>query len=109
MIYEHRSFPKDLKDRIYAHLTTAHADERKPSETDQQFFYKTRKKAFGPFKEALWTLNGIAREAIGMALQQKFEFLFRKLNVAQTDEVIARWVKPAPVPFKLEDEISACQ
>jgi fructose/tagatose bisphosphate aldolase len=109
MVYEHRSFPKDLKDRIYAHLTTAHADERKSSETDQQFFYKTRKKAFGPFKETLWTLNGIAREAIGMALQQKFEFLFRKLNVVQTDEVVARWVKPVPVSFKLEAEISACK
>src|SRR3990170_2160717 len=109
MLFEHRSFPKDLKDRIYAHLATAHADERKPGETDQQFLYKTRKKAFGPFKEGFWTLNGVARESIGWALQQKFEFLFRKLNVAQTDDVVKRYVTPAPVAFSQEAEIAACR
>ena len=32
------------------------ADERKDGETDEQFLYKTRKKAIGPFKRQLWTL-----------------------------------------------------
>jgi fructose/tagatose bisphosphate aldolase len=107
MVFEHRSFPKPLKDEIYAHLATAHADERKANETDQQFLYKTRKKAFGPFKERFWTLNGIAREAIGLALQQKFEFLFRKLSVTNTEDVVRRFVPPVPVSFTVDDEIAA--
>lgn len=107
MIFEHRSFPKPLKEQIYAHLSTAHADERKAGETDQQFIYKTRKKSFGPFKEAFWTLNGIAREAIGLALQQKFEFLFKKLNVAGTDEIVTRHITPVTVTPSLEAEIAA--
>ncbi|MEO5656416.1 MAG: class II fructose-bisphosphate aldolase [Nitrospiria bacterium] len=109
MILEHRSFPKPLKEQIYAHLAATHDDERKPNESDQQFFYKTRKKAFGPFKEAIWTLNGVARESIGLALQQKFEFLFKKLNVAGTDEIVRRYVTPTPVPPSLESEIAACK
>ena len=31
-------------------------DERKATDTDEQFFYKTRKKAIGPFKKQLWRL-----------------------------------------------------
>ena len=109
MIYEHRSFPKALKDEIYAHLAKAHADERKPNETDQQFFYKTRKKAFGPFKDRIWTLNGVVREAIGWDLQAKFEFLYQKLNVVRTDEAVTRFVKPTPTPVSLDAEIAACR
>lgn len=109
MIYEHRSFPKALKEEIYAHLTKTHADERKSNETDQQFFYKTRKKAFGPFKERFWTFNGVVREAIGWDLQTKFEFLYQKLNVIHTDEVVARFVNPTRVPSSLNAEIAACR
>ena len=29
-------------------------DERKATDSDEQFFYKTRKKALGPFKQKLW-------------------------------------------------------
>ena len=32
------------------------AEERKAGDTDEQFFYKTRKKALGPFKRKLWDL-----------------------------------------------------
>src|SRR5262249_11010474 len=50
MIYDHPQFPTDLKRTIYEKLRTAAADERKASDTDEQFFYKTRKKALGMFK-----------------------------------------------------------
>jgi fructose/tagatose bisphosphate aldolase len=87
MLYDHPSFPADLKRAIYDRLRTAAADERKASDTDEQFFYKTRKKALGMFKRELWTLEGPAREAIGRALEEKFAFLIERLGAAGTRAV----------------------
>ena len=43
-------------------------DERKATDSDEQFFYKTRKKAIGPFKRQMWDLpdsiEGDAREGV---------------------------------------------
>jgi fructose/tagatose bisphosphate aldolase len=42
MMYEHAAFPKQLKADMYAWLERNCADERKPAETPEQFYYKTR-------------------------------------------------------------------
>ena len=57
MVYEHPQFPKALKDEMYAWTREHAAEERKPSDTEQQFLYKGRKKAIGPFKKQLWSLD----------------------------------------------------
>jgi fructose-bisphosphate aldolase, class II len=90
MIYDNSAFPADLKSSIYEKLRTAAADERKSSDTDEQFFYKTRKKALGMFKRELWNLPTPARAAIGAALEAKFTFLLQQLNVAKTRAVTER-------------------
>ena len=56
MLYDH--LPDALREEIYAWLRVQRDDERKPTDTDEQFFYKTRKKALGPFKRAVWDLAG---------------------------------------------------
>ena len=84
MLYDHPSFPADLKREIYEKLRTAAADERKPGDTDEQFFYKTRKKGLGTFKREMWGIPAAARQAIGEALEQKFEFLLSRLGVGGT-------------------------
>src|SRR5258705_9610844 len=53
MVYEHPQFPKALKDEMYAWTREHAAEELKPSDTEQQFLYKGRKKAIGPFKKQL--------------------------------------------------------
>ena len=58
MIYENPAFPKELKEEIYKSLRKLCADERKVSETEAQFLYRTRKRAFGPFKRKFWDLPG---------------------------------------------------
>ena len=63
-IFEHAAFPADLKDEIYAYLSANHADERKEGQTDAQFFYSARKRAFGPFKRQLWDLPVETRDRI---------------------------------------------
>jgi fructose/tagatose bisphosphate aldolase len=93
MIYDHPQFPADLKRAIYERLRTAAADERKASDTDEQFFYKTRKKALGMFKRELWGLPPAIREGIGRALEQKFVFLLTKLSAGGT-RAMARELAP---------------
>lgn len=97
MIYESSQFPKDLKDRMYAWLRENCAGEKKEGETEEQFYYKTRKKGFGPLKKELWDLPEKVRAAIGKELEEKFDFLFQKLNVVNTEEIVKKIVSPVPV------------
>ena len=55
-VYDHPAFPYPLKREIERWLDENAADERKKGETQEQFLYKTRKKAIGPYKEQVWNL-----------------------------------------------------
>ena len=97
MIYESTAFPRDLKEEIYRTLRKLCADERKPTDTDAQFLYKTRKKAFGPFKRKFWDLPAEVRSRIGQELERKFTFLFEQLNVQRTADLVKKTVLLVPV------------
>lgn len=88
MIYDDPNFPKDLLNRINDYLIKNHASERKPQQTDEQFLYKTRKKTFGPFKKQMWTLPPEKLGKIMKSLEDKFSFLFQKLNVIDTTDLV---------------------
>jgi hypothetical protein len=77
---------------MYAHCRSAFPDERKPSDTEEQFIYKARKKALGTFKRELWDLPEEMRGAIRASLGQQFAFLYRQLKVDNTREMVARKV-----------------
>jgi fructose/tagatose bisphosphate aldolase len=100
MIFDHPSFPAELKSAIYAKLRETDAAERKPTDTDEQFFYKTRKKALGPFKAKLWDLPAGSLGPITEALQKKFEYLFGKLALDGTAPMVAKHVKPPKAESK---------
>jgi fructose/tagatose bisphosphate aldolase len=106
LIYEHDTFPKELREEMYQWLRQNCADEKKPDQTDEQFFYKTRKKAFGPFKKVLWDLPGETREAIGEALEREFLFLFEQLNVNGTSSVVAEHVAPKEVSYPVPEGLA---
>ena len=97
LIYENPAFPRDLREEIYKFLRKTCADEKKPSDTDEQFIYKTRKKAFGPFKSKFWELPADVRGKIGNDLENKFAFLFERLNVQRTAEIVKKTVTPVAV------------
>ena len=97
MIYESSVFPKDFKNEIYEFLKKNYAADRKEGETDEQFIYKTRKNGFGPFKERFWGLPSAVRNKIGEDLEVKFDFLFKKLNVIHSKEIINKTIKPIEV------------
>ena len=90
MVYESRHFPADLKSRIYEWLETNAANERKEGQTDEQFFYSARKKALGPFKKDIMGLPQATRDAIVGDIETTFEFLFDKLNVKNTKEMVLK-------------------
>jgi fructose/tagatose bisphosphate aldolase len=93
MLYDH--LPADLRSEIYGWLGTNAKDERKVTDTEEQFFYKTRKKALGPFKRQLWDLPEAAARALDAAYDAKFDFLFEQLGVVDTAPMVARYVTPA--------------
>ena len=97
MMFDSPVFPADLKREIYAWLDKNAADERSAGETNEQFYYKTRKKALGPFKQRLWKLSPECSEQLNNALQEKFEFLFKQLNVANTLDMVNKVVRTAEI------------
>jgi fructose/tagatose bisphosphate aldolase len=97
MTYDHPSLPLPLKRAAERWLFDNKAAERKPKETENQFLYKNRKFAIGPFKEQFWNLPEGTRGAIGESLEKKFRFLFEKLRVPGTREAVARYIRPVNV------------
>jgi len=97
ILYDDGGLPDDLRAEMLEWCVASCADERKPGETDEQFLYKTRKKAIGPFKRQLWTLPADAAAAIGDNLRAKFGLLFDELRIAGTRELVERHVSAVPV------------
>ncbi len=92
MIYESPAFPEELKEEIYSYLLDKHSSERKEGETEEQLVYKTRKRAFGPFKRKLWGMPRERIDHIAKELEERFLFLFKKLNVANTRDMVRETV-----------------
>ncbi|MFC1955754.1 class II fructose-bisphosphate aldolase [Chloroflexota bacterium] len=67
MIYGSPYFPGELLKQINSHLLDKYGEQKKRGETEEQFLYKTRKRAFGDFKKEMWglpeeNLSGIREE-----------------------------------------------
>ena len=92
MLYDNIS--SELRKEIYDWLRLNAKDERKPADSDEQFFYKTRKKALGPFKKRFWDLPPEVKARLSAAYEEKFSFLFTQLAVVNTSDTVRRFVKP---------------
>ncbi len=92
MIYDSKHFPAALKARMYEWLKVNAAGERKEGDTEDQFFYKARKKALGQFKKDIMGLPADVRAAIAAEIEAKFEFLFKQLNVGNTKQYVDKFV-----------------
>jgi len=88
------NIPDALRKEIYDWLNVNAKDERKASDSDEQFIYKTRKKAIGPFKKRFWDLPADVKARLAKAYDEKFSFLFTQLAVVNTRETVDRFVKP---------------
>jgi fructose/tagatose bisphosphate aldolase len=92
MIYESKHFPSDLKKRIYEWLKVNAANEAKKGETEEQFLYKTRKKALGPFKKEIMGLSPEIRDAIASEIEGKFDLLFKQLRTVNNRVLVNKYV-----------------
>lgn len=95
IIYDY--LPEDFKEEIYSWLKGELKSEWKEGWTEQQFIYKTRKKAFGKFKKRFWDLPESVKEPMLKALYDKFYFLFEQLNVFGTKEVVEKTITKVKV------------
>jgi hypothetical protein len=95
MLYD--ALPAALREEIYRWLDENAKGERKAGDSDEQFYYKTRKKALGPFKREFWDLDARTRAALAAAYDEKFRFLFTQLAVGGTRDAVRRHVKPMAI------------
>ncbi len=107
MVYDHASFPAALRDEMYAWVREHAQEEKKPKDTEEQFLYKARKKAIGPFKAQAWALPNEVRAAIGQSLEDQFVFLMEKLRIGGTSAAVARFVTPWDGMATKADAVSA--
>lgn len=101
LIMEHEAIPESLRQEMHEWVKVNAAGERKPKDTDAQFFYRSRKKAVGPFKKQFWSLPDGAREAISASLQKMFSFLFEQLNAAGTTDTVKKLIKAPEIHLPL--------
>jgi fructose/tagatose bisphosphate aldolase len=90
IVYDY--MPKKLKNEIYNWIKNNLKDEWKEGQTKEQFIYKTRKKALGQFKKQLWNLTEKEKRPIFSTLGAQFKFLFKKLKVFKTKDIVDRYV-----------------
>jgi fructose/tagatose bisphosphate aldolase len=94
MVFDHPKLPAALRTEIVEWVKKECKEEWKKGDTEEQFFYKSRKKAIGPYKRQMWDMSEDIRAAIRADLEKTFAFLFDKLKVAGTRAVVDKYVKP---------------
>jgi hypothetical protein len=90
---------------MYAHAAAHFASDRKPGQTDEQFFYQARKRTLGPFKRAAWEMEPSARADIEAAWEVQFNLLFDRLNIEGTRADVDRFVQPVAVRPRFADAL----
>ncbi len=93
IVFDHPALPAELRQRMYQWLDANAQSERKEGDTPDQFYYKARKKAIGPFKREIWSLPAAVRQAIAAELEKTFGFLFDQLKVNGTARLVAKYTR----------------
>jgi fructose/tagatose bisphosphate aldolase len=94
IVMDHPALPQELRRDVNDWVKREAKEEWKKGDSEEQFLYKSRKKAIGPFKRQFWDLPGDVRAAIGADLEKTFTFLFERLRVKGTRAVTDKYVKP---------------
>jgi fructose/tagatose bisphosphate aldolase len=95
--------PAALRREMYAFLDKNHGAEHKSDQTEEQFYYKVRKNALGPFKSDLWSLPNGSLAEIEAAWEEQFRLLFDRLNITRTKRDVEKHIKAAKIQPPLSD------
>ncbi|MFL5021804.1 MAG: hypothetical protein ACJ8DW_06045, partial [Microvirga sp.] len=106
LIFDHPRLPAAIKNQIRDYVFANHAAERKPGETDVQFLYNTRKKAWKAVKKPFWEMPASAQADMMRSLEGMFRDMFTWMNVGGTSELVRDTISatkiapPAPKLFQ---------
>lgn len=92
MIMDHPSFPTNLKNEIYKWLDDEKGSERKGGESDKQFYYRTRKYAWGQFRSKFDALDQDFKINIKDEMEKRCALLFKELKVENTLAVVKKYI-----------------
>ena len=95
--------PEALREEVYAWLKEHYRKNWKPGQTEEQFLYKERKRALGPFKAQFWGLPEELKGTIRERLEAKFGFLFEQLGVVDTLDLAVRYAPRIEMHRSLAD------
>ena len=87
---------------IYAYLDDNHSDEKKTDQTADQFYYKSRKRAIGPFKSKIMALPENVKKEITSAWENQFKQLFSALAIKDTMKYVNKHTKIVKIKPDLE-------
>jgi fructose-bisphosphate aldolase, class II len=93
IVFDSPALPADLREKMYRWLDANAESERKAGDSPEQFYYKARKKAIGPFKREVWSLPPEVRAAIAAELERTFDFLFEQLKVTGTAGLVQKHIQ----------------
>jgi fructose/tagatose bisphosphate aldolase len=105
--YDNPALPGAFRDEVYDFIKKEFAKEQKEGQTEEQFFYKTRKKGFGPLKKKWWGLPKDVKGPIMKELEEKFGLLFDKLKVGNTTDIVDKTITDKPIRKALPEEARA--
>lgn len=93
-VLDHPAFPVALREEMHAWTLRERAAEREPGESDARFVRRVRRRAWAPFQQACWEIDGEARSRIMESLESRFRLLFLALGVAGGRDTVARYAAP---------------
>lgn len=97
--------PAEFRKEMYAWLDVNNAADRKAGMTDEQFYYKVRKNAVGPFKAQSYALAESDKEVLGKAWEAQFDKLFNLLGVKDTKNYVEKYINAVKVEPLLSDYV----
>ncbi|MFA5028155.1 MAG: class II fructose-bisphosphate aldolase, partial [Candidatus Methylomirabilota bacterium] len=107
LIFDHPRLPQAVKDEIRAYCFAHHAGERKPDQTEAQFLYTTRKKAWAGMKQRFWDLPDDLQEVLMGSLEEMFGQMFDRLRVGETEALVRQHTTAPPVPVPMPEGLAA--
>lgn len=111
LIFDHPSLPQAMKDEIRDYTFKHHSHERAAGETDAQFVYNLRKKAWKIMKQRFWDLPENIQADVMASLQKMFSDMFTWMNIQNTRELVAKHTDAPiihpPVPDALTKALKA--
>jgi len=105
IILDSQYFPQDLKEKMYDWMKNNCQKERKENWTDEQFLYNLRKKTWGAFEKEISQISPEIKEKFCQEIGEKFSFLAEQLNINNTRELIAKYIKPPKIDLEIPAEL----